>query len=217
MHVVRGMLCIALCIVLVMASRALEERALKKQRAADLVQSGGNITTRKLERIVSHLQDKPEVLQYKVSRRSINAVHTDLHDRLAARPIDIDLEGGKILGKGRYEWQFLDVGKSLDYYCTECQEFASVIVNLFNRKPPTRTEPWDLALYCDETTPGDPPRLDQLKKTMMVYASIVQLGPGFLKHEGFWLPIVAIRTSLINVVPGGGQNVQTDVYEYVSR
>ena len=155
---------ISLFILFVMASRA-EERALKKQRVEDLVQSSGNIASRKLEKIVRHLKDQPEVLQYDVARSCLNNVHTELHDKLAATPIDIDLEGGKVDGKrGPWKWQFLDFAKSLDYYSTECAEFASIIANLYIRKPPTITEPWELAMYCDEATPGDPLRLDQRKK-----------------------------------------------------
>ena len=131
---------ISLFILFVMASRA-EERALKKQRVEDLVQSSGNIASRKLENIVSHLKAQPEVLQYNVTNRCLNAVHLELHDKLAATPIEIDLEGEKMNGKGSWTWQFLEFAKSLDYYCTECEELASIIADQFMRKPPTRTDP----------------------------------------------------------------------------
>ena len=151
--------------LLVMASRALEERALKKQRVSDLIQSSGNVSTRQLLRIVDQLKSQPEVLQYQVTRQCLDNVHLELHDKLAATPIDIDLEGESIDGKkGSWKWQFLDLANSLDYYSTECAEFASVIADLYTRKPPTRTEPWNLAVYCDEATPADPIRLDQRKK-----------------------------------------------------
>ena len=190
--------------VLVMASRGLEERALKKQRVSDLIQSSGNVSTRQLLRIVDHLKSQPEVLQYQVTRHCLDSVHLELHDKLAATPIDIDLEGESIDGKrGFWKWQFLDFAKSLDYYSTECAEFASIIADLYTRKPPTRTEPWNLAVYCDEATPGDPLRLDQRKKVMMVYASIVQFGPSLLKHEALWIPIVAVRANVIKQLPGG--------------
>ena len=158
-YILRVLLLLLFFLFLVMASNALEERALKKQRVSDLVQSSGNVSTRQLLRIVDHLKSQPEVLQYQVTRQCLDNVHLELHDKLAATPIDIDLEGESIDGKkGSWKWQFLDFAKSLDYYSTECAEFASIIANLYIRKPPTITEPWELAMYCDEATPGDPLR-----------------------------------------------------------
>jgi hypothetical protein len=103
---------------------------------------------------------------------------------------------------GELDWVCGDFGKLLDDFTHDCKEYGDLIRELHHKKPCTIQQPWSLVIYFDEATPGDPLRLDHVRKSMCVYVSIKELGPTMLKHERCWIPCGVLRANQIKRVPG---------------
>ena len=178
------------------SSSAGGRRQQKRQRILDLV-SVAHVPARNLANIIDHLRNNPAVLQ-EATRKTIETTYNAVFEQVAAPPFTLPLTKG-----GEFQWETIDFGKGLDCLAAESPEFKGLLSHVHRSKRPTPSDPWHLVFYSDESTPGDPLRLDHRKKTMNVYASIKEFGPGILKHECAWVPIAVLRTNILKHVPCG--------------
>jgi hypothetical protein len=90
--------------------------------------------------------------------------------------------------------------------CLRVPAFLDIFVEAVRRTPCSLTSPWNLVLYLDEVTPGNPLRPDNKRKITAFYASFLELGD-FLSSEAAWLTIGTLRTSIAKDIVGGMSNV----------
>ena len=155
------------------------------------------LAEKKLLKVVDKIRDNQEIFDHPVGRKAIshatkhlfNQCRTTIKLRRATGPA--------------YNWQCSNVGKAFDLLGVECAPFGKMLRRLHARSPSSYEKPWSLILYYDETVPGSPLRLDQVRKFMGVYASIKEFGPSALKHERNWIPAAVLRKNVIKTVLGG--------------
>ena len=80
--------------------------------------------------------------------------------------------------------------------------YARLLRTALDSQPPTRCNPYRLALYSDEVTPGNVVSPDNLRKCWCVYWSILDLCPQALHDENAWFLITVKRSSEVNKVDG---------------
>ena len=69
--------------------------------------------------------------------------------------------------------------------------------------PPSIDEPWDIILYTDEVTPGNPIAPVNHRKFHIVYWSFMQLGSNALAREEAWFPLLIECSCIVNRVHAG--------------
>jgi AraC-like DNA-binding protein len=69
--------------------------------------------------------------------------------------------------------------------------------------PPSVEQPWDIILYSDEVTPGNPIAPVNNRKFHIVYWSFMQLGANGLAREEAWLPLLIEFSCVVNRVHAG--------------
>ena len=99
----------------------------------------------------------------------------------------------------------MNFGKLVIVLIEYCDIFRDMLKSFVAWQPSTPTRPWPFVLHFDETVPGDPFRLDQTRKFIVVYGSFRESGLR-LKHEALWLPISMLRVSLLKLVIGKWSN-----------
>ena len=68
---------------------------------------------------------------------------------------------------------------------------------------PSANKPWDIVMYMDEITCGNPLALGSKRKVQAIYWTIYQLGPQAMADETVWLEILAIRSKVVCTFAGG--------------
>ena len=155
------------------------------------------LAEKKLLKVVEKIRDNQEIFDHPIGRKAIshatkhlfNQCRTTIKLRRATGPA--------------YKWQCSNVGKTFNLLGVECAPFGKMLRRLHARSPSSYEKPWSLILYYDETVPGSPLRLDQVRKFMGVYASIKEFGPSALKHERNWIPAAVLRKNVIKTILGG--------------
>ena len=104
---------------------------------------------------------------------------------------------------GSFEWATASLPKLLQRMVAESPAWATEFSLAFARRPCSQAAPFHLLVYTDEATPGNVLRLDNRRKTAAFYVSIQEFRGERLKHEGMWLPIACIRSSVAKTVQGG--------------
>jgi hypothetical protein len=161
---------------------------------ASLLEEGLPIT--RLVRVVEKLKSHADLLAKPPSRKEFRNLQDRMFEQLGEME-SIDLGGGET-----WDWEFFSFGKVLNELAATSPDFAGTLQDLLLQCPPTFDRPWNLIVYWDETVPGDPLRLDNLRKFEAVYITIREFGPTLLKHERMWLPVAAVRTKMVDKVPG---------------
>ena len=173
------------------------ERIAKKRRLVQKLAEIGIASTTVIA-IVNALREEPDVLEVGLSRR-------DLERGISAifAQVVVAVELPRHVPLKNFIWEFASFQLLLAFYCAECYMFREMVARLHVHSPCSPDMPWSLILYCDETTPGNPLRLDQLKKYMAVYCTFKDWGSIMLRHDAMWLPIAVLRTKEIKKVRGG--------------
>ena len=152
----------------------------------------------KLLKVIEKVKANPGILDLVVGRKSVHEAAEHLFLQVA----DVVQMPMKV-GNNLVDWDCCRVGPLFDVISTSCPEFGKLLVSLDRQSPSSPTRPWSIIMYYDETIPGDPLRLDHLRKFMGVYISLANFGPTLLKHERCWLPAAVLRTSIIKLIRGG--------------
>jgi hypothetical protein len=159
------------------------------------------VAASKVAAIIDAVREVPDILETGISRRGLERAYNHIFSKVA---VSVELP---MLGSTEtFCWEFASFQKLIAYYCDECHMYRNAIAELHQRTPCNPEAPWSMVLYCDETSPGDPLRLDARKKYMAVYASIKDFGEIMLKHEAMWLPLATLRTNKIKILKGGWAN-----------
>ena len=171
-----------------------EAKRARQRGLASLLEEGLPIT--RLVRVVQKLKSHADLLAKPPSRKVFRNLQDHMFEKLGEMET-IDLGDGKT-----GDLELFSFGKVLNELAATSPDFAGTLQDLLLQCPPTLQRPWNLIVYWDETVPGDPLRLDNLRKFEAVYISIREFGPTLLKHERMWLPVAAVRTKMVDKVPG---------------
>ena len=152
----------------------------------------------KLLKVIAKVKANPDIIDLVVGRKSVH----EASDHLFIQVADVVSLPMKV-GDQLHDWDCCRVGPLFDLLSSSCPEFGKLLCSLDRHLPSSPTRPWAIIVYYDETVPGDPLRLDHLRKFMGVYISLANFGPTLLKHERCWLPAAILRTSIIKRVRGG--------------
>ena len=69
----------------------------------------------------------------------------------------------------------------------ECEPFRLFLRATLLKNPPNPDKPWNIVLYSDEVTPGNPLATLNQRKFQAVYWSFLEFGTNALSHEEAWL------------------------------
>jgi hypothetical protein len=181
--------------------KTLRETLASKRRQTLTSFTSLGLSESKLLKVFEQMKAHPEVLDMDVGRKQLGAATRHLLKK-ACFSVQLPLQTPDGDPDGELDWVCGDFGKLLDDFTHDCKEYGDLIRELQEKKRCTIQQPWSLVIYFDEATPGDPLRLDHVRKSMCVYVAIKELGPTMLKHERCWIPCGVLRANQIKRVPG---------------
>lgn len=85
----------------------------------------------------------------------------------------------------------------------ESSTFRAFLKTRLELHPPSPEHPWNIILYCDEVTPGNPLATMNLRKFQGVYWSFFEFGVSALSHEESWFTSLTEFSVRVNSVEGG--------------
>ena len=80
---------------------------------------------------------------------------------------------------------------------------ATLFESRMNACPPSPEHPWNLVLYSDEVTPGNPLHTHNMRKFWGVYFTFLEFGPHATSREEAWFPLMTAYSNVINDVDSG--------------
>ena len=89
--------------------------------------------------------------------------------------------------------------------CAESKWFAHCMRQAFAKHECTHISPWGVVFYADEI--GHQPLHHDSRKIECCYWSLLQLGCDVLSQEDAWFIICAVRTDLVEGLPGKMSNL----------
>ena len=78
-------------------------------------------------------------------------------------------------------------------------------------KPPSPEAPWNLILYSDEVTPGNPLSPANHRKYQAIYWSFLEFGPPALSREEGWFTLLCEYSKTVNRAHAGLSQVFGEV------
>ena len=148
----------------------------------------GKVAGATISRLLDKVQREPEVLEGSHKRKTLDrALVTNIEEISCF--VTLKLEKG-----GDEQWQVLSLAKATRELASQCASFRELLQWLYTARPCAPSCRWHLIVYFDETTPGDLLRLDNKRKTMGIYASVLEFGPAILRHEQAWIPLAVMRS-----------------------
>ena len=101
---------------------------------------------------------------------------------------------------GEFEWAVLRLDKVVQLLAVEVDSFRGLMSEALRSSEGGKL---DMLFYLDEVCPGNVLKLDNRRKFWALYASFRQFQQHRLCREVTWLPLAAIRTSIVHTIPGG--------------
>ncbi len=92
---------------------------------------------------------------------------------------------------------------SLSAAIKESNHFRRFLKECIESNPPSPEKPWNLILYCDEVTPGNPMAHLNLRKFQAFYWSLLEFGVSALSHEEAWFTLLTEFSTVVNTLAGG--------------
>jgi hypothetical protein len=86
---------------------------------------------------------------------------------------------------------------------TECQPFMAFFKAKLLEKLPTFENPWNIILYTDEVTPGNPLATNNKRKFHAAYWSFLEFGANALSREEAWFVAITEYSTWINDIHAG--------------
>jgi hypothetical protein len=99
-----------------------------------------------------------------------------------------------------FSWFYIDPCKLLALLLTESVGLQALYDDAWARSPATPTTPWSLLVAFDEFAPGNKLATDQLRKTMVLSFSFLELGGAALARGTAWCTPVTVRTVTLTKV-----------------
>lgn len=169
------------------------------------------VSERGLVSVLAAIKDNPEMTET-CSRSTVKRARDDavdistLHGNLLRRmwiPTDShDATEG-------LEFSYIHPIAMLVHAVTKCDAFKDIFVSAHESNPSDLSNLWDVCLYTDEITMGDPLSVHkQSRKAQGVYWSIKQLGPEVLACDDAWMVLTVLSSDAVKHI--GGLTVLTN-------
>ena len=100
---------------------------------------------------------------------------------------------------------------SLLHLAGQTKQFGRLMQDALQRDPPSPARPWGLIAYCDEITPGQAMKSENLRTTQSVYYSFLNLGNAVLAKEDAWMTFGTLQASDVAKVRGGMSAVMSEL------
>ena len=84
----------------------------------------------------------------------------------------------------------------------ESNRFRGYVKNKLREHPPSPEHLWNIVLYSDEVTPGNPLATANERKFQGVYWSVLEIGATALSHEDFWFPMMTHYSNEVKSLSG---------------
>ena len=136
-----------------------------------------------------------------------------------ARDVEVDIETphGQVLTEmtiqlltksSRTELQekalpVLNLGAFLWHACQSLPQFAAFFQRRLGQHASTAESPWQICLYADEITPGNPLKASNTRKVWAFYLSFAEFGAEARCQEDMWFCVCLARTSVVQKMRGG--------------
>ncbi len=98
--------------------------------------------------------------------------------------------------------------------CMQSAAFAALMKQRLEVCPTSYEHPWNVILYSDEVTPGNPLKTANERKFQAVYFSFLELGPHALSSEQAWMPLMTEYSTVVNRVQGSLSHVFGAIVKY---
>ena len=85
----------------------------------------------------------------------------------------------------------------------DCKPFSTFLLKMLKQKPSSPELPWQLVMYSDEVTPGNPLATMNNRRFHAVYWSFLELGVNALSREEAWFCIGAEYSTKVQAVSAG--------------
>lgn len=172
---------------------------------------GSYVTDAALASVLKTLKSNPESFPEHLSRHTIKRARDDhvkvdtIHGSLIARmpmklkdpPEDRDVA-------------YVNPAALLQHVCSSSNHFGKIFKAAVDSSKPSPTAPLRICIYSDEVTPGNAMKHDNKRKLQCVYWAVMDTGPLSLLDEDNWFLLTAVRSGVVNRLPGGmGQLMET--------
>lgn len=156
--------------------------------------------------LASLLQELKELgqLPEQTSRASIKRARDQALTGLSAQYGDlmkmkkIPLENGE----GELSVCYLDPIATLVTCLEQCAPFRVYMSSCLQKVAPRYDQPWGIALYSDEISPGNQLRHQNKRKIQTIYWTFVQYGSAGLSNEHLWFTLCSVRSVEVSKVGG---------------
>ena len=92
---------------------------------------------------------------------------------------------------------------SLAAAVAESEGFRILLKRQMQVHPSSPESPWNIVLYSDEVTPGNPLSTSNRRKFQSFYWSFLEFDPNALSREESWFPLMIEFSTVINKLSGG--------------
>ena len=166
-------------------------KVLGMSKSVRVVSCINGVSDRALSRILARVKNDPSLLDGPSSRATLSR-----HAFAAAQDVGV-VEHTLALSKGPpQQWKVLTLQDLLPYLCNCCPHFRQVLADVYSQCGAD----WHIVLYCDGLTPGAVLAPENNRKSVIWYATLLELGPK-LCHEELWCTLASIETSVSKLVP----------------
>ena len=90
---------------------------------------------------------------------------------------------------------------------THSAQMRKFLTQVRSNRPSSFRRPWNIVIYSDEVTPGDPVKPRNDRKFQTVYWSFMEFGNTALSHEEAWFCMMTEYSHVINEVQAGMSQV----------
>jgi hypothetical protein len=121
--------------------------------------------------------------------------------------VALELTDGKVVTVGMQNcWAMLQ------HNLATSPDLAAVFRRAIDEHPPS-SKPWRIIVYQDGVDPSDGLSKNHSRKSVVFYASFLELGMDALAHEEVWMTPIVIRYNLVTKLAGQHAQVATRVME----
>ena len=79
--------------------------------------------------------------------------------------------------------------------CKQSQWLSHVVQEALQKHPCSLARPWNIILYNDEVTPGNPLAAEQKRKSEVFYWSVLEFGAHVLSNELAWMDLCSLKST----------------------
>ncbi|OLP82852.1 hypothetical protein AK812_SmicGene36434 [Symbiodinium microadriaticum] len=106
---------------------------------------------------------------------------------------------------------------SFTYACSELSGFSDFFQRCLRQNPcPSPNQVWRAAIYNDEVSAVNELKGNNTRKIQVWYMACLEYGQEYL-HEELWVPMLMIRSNVVNQVEGGLSAVTAKLVQHPFR